>query len=507
VTTINTRPVAGFDPTTGTELPATTAETSPEELAAVVERAAAAAPYLRDLGRAGRGSLLTALAQALEDSRERIIAVADSETALGAARLGGELTRTVFQLEFFADVLAEGSYVEATLDSAGPTPMGPRPDLRRMLIPIGPVAVFGASNFPFAFSMPGGDTASALAAGNPVIVKAHGSHPGTSQLIHDIFEQALQSWGAPAGVVGVVFGRKAGEQLVAHPAVKAVGFTGSLSGGRALLAIIDSRPEPIPFYGELSSLNALVVTESAAVERGETIGTGLAASVTGSSGQLCTKPGLVLVPSGSDGDAVVAAAAAALGQAQVIPLLNRRIHESYLADTAKLQSAQGVVHVATGYGSDAGYGVTPMLVTVEASDVPEEAFTEYFGPAAVIIRYGSREELNSVIGRLPASLTASLHVGTAENDPTLVAALSASAGRLVFNGYPTGVAVSWAQHHGGPWPSTNSMHTSVGATAIRRFLRPMTWQDAPQDVLPDELTDQPRSPLPRRIDGRLVLPE
>ncbi|WIX83046.1 aldehyde dehydrogenase family protein [Amycolatopsis carbonis] len=504
MTTLENRPVAGADPWTGAALVPSAVENSVAEVRAIVTEAAAAAPELEALGRRGRANLLRALARALEAARERIIAVADAETALGAARLGGELTRTCYQFEFFADVVADGGYVEATLDPAGPTPMGPRPDLRRMLVPIGPVAVFGASNFPLAFSVPGGDTASALAAGNPVVVKAHGSHPGTSRLVHEVLREALVAAGAPAGTLGLVFGRAAAETLVTDPAIKAVGFTGSLSGGRALLDLIHGRPEPIPFYGELSSLNPLVVTAAAARERGAEIGAGLVASVTGSAGQLCTKPGLALVPAGAEGDAVVAAAAEALGTAEVVPLLNRRIHEAYLGDTAELVRASGVSEVASGPnpGSD-GYRVAPLLATVDAADIPAEAFAEYFGPAAVIVRYRSQAELLAVLDQAPASLTATLHLGADETPKDLVTELGRRVGRLVFNGFPTGVAVSWAQHHGGPWPATNSLHTSVGATAIRRFLRPLAWQNAPAHLLPDELTDEPAAPLPRRIDGRL----
>ncbi|MFC7657186.1 aldehyde dehydrogenase (NADP(+)) [Pseudonocardia benzenivorans] len=506
MTTTEHHPVTGTDPRTGLDLPPEVVESTDDHVRDVVGAAADAAPALAALDRAGRARVLVALADALEAARAPIVEIADTETALGDIRLNGELTRTAFQLRFFADVVTDGGYLEATIDHAGPTPMGPRPDLRRMLVPIGPVAVFGASNFPLAFSVPGGDTASALAAGNPVVVKGHGSHPGTSRLVHEVLTGALQAAGLPRGTLGLVFGRRAGQELVAHPAIRAVGFTGSLSGGRALLDIIDARPEPIPFYGELSSLNALVVTEAAARERAGEIGAGLVGSVTGSAGQLCTKPGFVLVPDGQAGDAVVAAAAAALGDASVVPLLNERIHRSYVDDTARLACAPGVRAVAAGDPADAGFSVAPLLVTARADDLPDEAFAEYFGPAAVVVRYAGPAELTAVLRRLPASLTATVHTGAAEPVLELAGVLAGTAGRLVFNGYPTGVAVSWAQHHGGPWPATNSLHTSVGATAIRRFLRPLTWQDAPADVLPDELRDVPAAGVPRRVDGSLVLP-
>ncbi|MGW4527508.1 aldehyde dehydrogenase family protein [Amycolatopsis sp. NPDC004378] len=496
----------GRDPRTGAALPGGEPPSDAAAVGRIVAAAEAAAPALDALGRSGRATLLRAFGHALESRRDDVVAIADQETALGAARLGGELTRTIYQFAFFADVLEEGSYLEATIDHSDSTPMGPRPDLRRMLVPIGPVAVFGASNFPLAFSVPGGDTASALAAGNPVVVKAHGSHPATSRLVHDILRDAAAEAGAPEGTIGIVFGLTAGKALVRHPAVRAVGFTGSLSGGRALLDAVNGRDDPIPFYGELSSLNALVVTESAAAERAAEIGAGLAASVTGSAGQLCTKPGLVLIPAGAAGDAVVAAAAQGLEGTDVVPLLNERIHASYLADTDRLRAAPEVSTVAEGDAGQGGFRVAPLLVSVEASALPEQALAEYFGPATVLVRYRTEEELTAVIGRLPASLTASVHLGAREAPPRWIGALRDTAGRLVFNGYPTGVAVGWAQHHGGPWPATNSLFTSVGATAIRRFLRPVTWQDAPEQALPDELRDTPARPVPRRVDGVLRLP-
>jgi NADP-dependent aldehyde dehydrogenase len=456
--------------------------------------------------RSARASLLREFAQALENRRADVVRTADRETALGEARLNSELTRTVFQFRFFADVVDDGGYLEATIDTAGDTPMGPRPDLRRLLIALGPVAVFGASNFPLAFSVPGGDTVSALAGGNPVVVKAHSSHPATARLAFDILAETARAAGAPDGVLGIVFGRDAGRALVAHPAVRAVGFTGSFAGGRALQRIIEERAEPIPFYGELSGLNPLVVTRHAAAEDAERIGSGFATSVTGSAGQLCTKPGLAFVPAGPAGDAVVAAAAEAVRAAVVVPLLNERVHAAYDESSRRLAELPGAT-VAAGRDRPAGAGFQagPLLLTIDAEAAPAFVFEECFGPAAVIVRYRTEEELGSLIGELPASLTATVHTGTGPVPVGLVRALEALAGRIVFNGFPTGVAVSWAQHHGGPWPATTSLHTSVGATAIRRFLRPLTWQNAPAEVLPEELRDGPAG-VPRRVDGVLRLP-
>ncbi|MBW6438654.1 aldehyde dehydrogenase family protein [Actinoplanes hulinensis] len=481
--------VPSIDPRTGKTVEIAAKETGTARVDEICAAALAAAGPLEEMGRDGRAALLDDLATALEEHRERIVAVADRETALGAARLNGELTRTCYQLRLFGEVLRDGGYLEAAVDHAGDTPMGPRPDLRRMLVPVGPVAVFGASNFPLAFSVPGGDTASAIAAGSPVVLKAHHSHPATSQLCCEILAAAAAKAGAPAGTFGIVHGLRAGADLAAHPAIRAVGFTGSVAGAKALLAVIEKRPEPIPFYGELSSLNPVVVTPAAAADRAGRIGAEFAASFTLGAGQFCTKPGLAFVPAGPDGDAVVAAAQAAIAEMAPMVMLNAGIAAAYQHSTA------------TDGGGDARRG-TPMLFTAEAGDLPPEATGERFGPVSVIARYTGEEDLLAAIATLPPSLTATVHRGPGETalPAELARRFRPHTGRLIFDGYPTGVAVAWAQHHGGPWPATNTQHTSVGATAIRRFLRPVTWQDAPTDLLPAELRDGYDS-IPRRIDG------
>jgi NADP-dependent aldehyde dehydrogenase len=500
--------VLSIDPRTGVTVEVVAQETTTGQVDGLCAAALAAAPALDALGRAGRAALLRALADALEGRREDIVAVADRETALGTARLNGELTRTCYQLRLFAEVLDEGSYVEAAIDRAGDTPMGPRPDLRRMLVAIGPIAVFGASNFPLAFSVPGGDTASALAAGCPVVVKAHGSHPATSQLVFDVMETAAREAGAPEGALGLVHGVQGGADLVAHPAIRAVGFTGSVNGGRALLQIIEQRPDPVPFFGELSSLNPVVVTPQAAAERGTTIGTELVGSFTLGGGQFCTKPGLAFVPAGDHGDALVDAMAQAVRGAGDPVLLNEGIAAAYGRISGGIAHAPGVEVLARGPEPEGpGFQVAPLLLATSALDLPAEVTEECFGPVSVVARYDGEAELFSALAAMPSSLTATVLRGSGEIELPLRVSerLRPLAGRLVYDAYPTGVAVSWAQHHGGPWPSTNSQHTSVGTTAIRRFLRPVTWQGAPQEVLPPELTDG-FSGIPRRIDGVLELP-
>ncbi|SNR23809.1 aldehyde dehydrogenase (NADP(+)) [Blastococcus mobilis] len=502
------RDVISIDPRTGAAVEVVAQETTSADVDRLCAAALAAAPVLDHMGRAGRAALLGVLADALEARREDVVATADRETGLGPTRLNGELTRTCYQLRLFGEVLLEGSYLEAAIDHAGDTPMGPRPDLRRMLVPIGPVAVFGASNFPLAFSVPGGDTASALAAGSPVIVKAHGSHPATSQLAFDIMAAAAREAGAPDGTLSIVHGLQAGADLVAHPAIRAVGFTGSVNGGKALLEIIERRPDPVPFYGELSSLNPVVVTPRAAVERGEQLGRELVGSFTLGAGQFCTKPGLAFVPSGPEGDAVVAAMADAVRETAAQTLLNEGIAGSYTRISSALAELPGVSTVAHGGEPQGpGFQATPLLLTTEAADLPHEVTEECFGPVAVVARYDGEKALFAALELMPSSLTATVLRGEGETELPLAVSqeLRTRAGRLVYDAYPTGVAVSWAQHHGGPWPSTNSQHTSVGTTAIRRFLRPVTWQGAPQEVLPEELTDGFQD-IPRRIDGKLQLP-
>ncbi|MEV6301920.1 aldehyde dehydrogenase (NADP(+)) [Actinoplanes sp. NPDC051861] len=520
--------VPSISPRTGDVVEVVASETPTASVDRICRAAAAAAEALDALGRDGRAALLEALAQALEDARARVVAVADRETGLGEARLNGELTRTCYQLRLFASVLTDGGYLEATIDHAGDTPMGPRPDLRRMLVPLGPVAVFGASNFPLAFSVPGGDTASALAAGCPVVLKAHPSHPATSKLCFEILTEAARKAGAPEGTFGIVYGQQAGADLVAHPEIRAVGFTGSTGAARALLAVIEQRPEPIPFYGELSSLNPIVVTPAAAAERAPRIGTDLAASFTMGAGQFCTKPGLAFVPAGPDGDSLVQAVQDAIDGLEPMVMLNGGIAAAFTRGTAVLSTVPGLTPAVpapandfAAVGPDAaaagapagsrnavadggGFRGTPVLLTTTAAELPPEATEECFGPVTVVARYQDESELFAALATLPNSLTATVHRGADETalPAELTRRLRSRAGRIVYDGYPTGVAVSWAQHHGGPWPATNTQHTSVGTTAIRRFLRPVVWQNAPADLLPPELRDEYDS-IPRRVDGRL----
>jgi NADP-dependent aldehyde dehydrogenase len=497
----------GMNPRTGQAVGAPVAHTSLAEVDRSARAAAMAAPALAGLSLGRRADLLRAVAGALEDARAELVALADAETGLGTGRLDGELTRTTVQLEMFAEVVADGSVVDAIIDYADPAAKPPRPDLRRMLVPLGPTAVFAASNFPFAFSVAGGDTASALAAGCPVLVKAHPGHPGLSAAVADIVVKALTRAGAPDGTFAVVHGFDAGRALLTHPAVAAAAFTGSIAGGRALLDLANARPEPIPFYGELGSLNPTVVTPAAVASRGADIAAGFVASYTLGSGQFCTKPGLLFLPAehGLTEALVAQTTAVELG-----PLLNRRIQDGFSVMADELARTAGVRRLTLpSIVESPGYGVSSVLLAVSAGDLIRATtlLEECFGPAALVVEYGSVEELVAALDVLPGSLTASLHADQ-ETEPelagALLARLSARAGRVVWNGWPTGVAVTWAQHHGGPWPATTApLHTSVGVTAIRRFQRPLVWQNVPEPLLPEALREANPLDLPRRVNGRI----
>ncbi|QLD11973.1 aldehyde dehydrogenase family protein [Microbacterium oleivorans] len=502
-------PVTTTDPATGIQRPLDLAETDGAGLAAAVTAAARATERLIALGRRGRASLLESIAGALEARRAEIVATADAETALGTTRLEGELARTVFQLRFFSEVVREGSYLEATIDHAGDTPMGPRPDLRRMLVPSGPVAVYAASNFPLAFSVAGGDTAAALAAGAGVVVKAHPGHPATSALVGTVITSVTEH--VVGDAVSVVYGYQAGIDLVQAPLIRAASFTGSPGGGRALAELAASRPHPIPFYGELGSINPVLISPEAATARADSIAAGLAASIVLGGGQFCTKPGVALVPAGAPGDALVAALAEEIGRVDPKPALTRGMAAAYGSGIIDLAGVPGAREMTgTDLGEVAAVGesgrTVPSLIEFEGDELPARLTEECFGPTAVVVRYRDDDHAARLAASLPGSLTASLFLQPGDTGvPAARAELGARAGRILFDQYPTGVAVAWAQNHGGPWPSTDSVHTSVGATSIRRYLRPVAWQNAPAAELPAELRDGPVD-IPRRIDGALHLP-
>jgi len=481
--------IQGYDPRTGSPAGEPVTETAPAEVNSVVAAAAAAAAQWAALPPAGRAEMLAAVADALDDNAAELAALADVETALGGTRLTGEVARTTGQLRMFADVLRDGGYLDVAHTPAAEA----APDLRRVNRPLGPVAVFAASNFPFAFSVAGGDTASALAAGCPVVDKAHEGHPRTSVATGRVVSTALAKAGAPAGVFGLVHGVDAGVALLRHPAVTAAGFTGSARGGLALQRICAERPVPIPFFGELGSVNPVVVLPGAATARTDEIAAGYAGSLTLGAGQFCTNPGLLFIPEDAG---LLDAISVAVSASQGGPMLSARIHDAYVAATTELAGQPAVRLLATGQPGEGPWAARPQAFGCGLADfaagLPGLA-EERFGPAGLVITYPGPAELAAVLAQLGGNLASCLH--TDDSDPADVAAarqvmevLGRTTGRVVFNGWPTGVAVTWAQHHGGPWPATTApAYTSVGAAAIRRWLVPVVYQDCPAELLPEAL--------------------
>ena len=492
---------------------AAAAATGTEQLNSAVEAAHAAFGQGRMADPATRATWLEAIAAGLEQDSAALVEIAVRETHLGAPRLEGELKRTVFQLRLFAAEILQGEHFDATIDHADPSwGMGPRPDLRRYNVPLGVVGVFGASNFPFAFSVMGGDSASALAAGCAVVHKAHDGHRELAVRTAQTVTAALDSAGAPSGLFALVTGRQAAEALVDHPLVKAIGFTGSTAGGRALLNRAAARPEPIPFFGELGGINAVFVTRNAWTARREEILTGYAGSFTLGMGQFCTKPGLLFVPAGvsqgpSDGASAAENAevrgilAAALADFTPAPLLSERLHEGYTGAVRRLQDTSGVELLVDG---DFAAAPAPTVLHTTAAAVrrdPDILRQEMFGPASLVVEYGDESELTGLAGLLEGQLTTTLQAEEDDDVAELAARLTDISGRVLWNGWPTGVTVSYAQHHGGPYPATTSATTSVGTAAIRRFLRPVAYQSFPAARLPEPLRDGNPWQVPQRVDG------
>ncbi|WP_079105245.1 aldehyde dehydrogenase (NADP(+)) [Streptomyces prasinopilosus] len=503
-------PVWSVDPRTGKQREQVAVEATAQEVDAAVRAAHRARGALAD--RTVRSALLRSAADELEAAKSTLVEVADAETALGPVRLTGELARTCYQLRAFADIVDEGAFLDVVIDHPDDTATPPVPDLRRYKVPLGVVAVYSASNFPFAFSVPGGDTASALAAGCPVVVKAHPDHPGLSELVAKVLRRAAARHGVPEGVLGLVHGFEAGVELVRHPLVAAAGFTGSVRGGRALFDAAAARPVPIPFHGELGSLNPVLVTEAAAAERAEAIGAGLAGSMTLGVGQFCVKPGLVLAPAGAAGDRLVKSLTDAVSDTDAGVLLDHRMRDHFVAGVAERAQLPDVESPVTP-GAGGEHTVSAGFLTVPASRLAAEGehdllLEECFGPVTVVVRYEDDAEVRTVLSRLPGNLTATVHLSEEEaagegRGAEILGELTPLAGRVLVNAWPTGVAVAPAQHHGGPYPATTSTSTSVGGTAIERWLRPVAYQNSPQALLPQELRDDNPLGLPRRFNGVL----
>lgn len=494
-----------FNPRNGQSTPSHP-HTSPDDVAGVVATAVAAAGAVAGVAPAVRASWLGAIARGLQAGADELVTLADEETALGTARLTAELAGAARSLRFYGSVAAEGSYLDATIDHATHPDSGvpAKPDLRRAQVPLGPVAVFGASNFPFAFGVLGHDTASALASGCPVIVKAHPAHPRLSARLAEIAMRALAGVAAPAGALQIVHGFDAGTRLVTDPGIRAVGFTGSQAGGLALWRLAATRREVIPVYAEMGTVNTVVVTPAAAAERPREIAAGFVGSFTLGMGQYCTKPGLLLVPAGSGlAEEVGRALAAASPEGW---MLTEAIADSYAAGIGRLEDA-GAKIIAQAPSAQRGWGARPVLLQADATSLTAGSplLEECFGPVAIIAEYDGDQALSVLLNALPGSLAAAAHGGADDSALAgLVTELSRRCGRVVVNGWPTGVAVGWAQQHGGPWPATSSpAHTSVGAAALDRFTRPVAYQDVPDGALPPALREANPWKLPRRVDGIL----
>lgn len=445
------------------------------------------------LSRDARAAFLRAIADEIEMRAAEITEIGTRETGLPAARLEGERDRTTGQLRLFADHIETGDYLDRRHDPALPdrAPL-PRPDLRVMQQPIGPVAVFGASNFPLAFSVAGGDTASALAAGCPVVVKGHSAHPGTGEIVAQAILAAINSQGIDPGVFSLVQGgtRETGQALVTHSLIRAVGFTGSLGGGRALFDLCAARPEPIPFFGELGSVNPMFLLPAALSARGSEIASGWAGSLTMGAGQFCTNPGIAVVIDGPDADAFAEASAAALSQGGEQVMLTDGIATAYRAGRDRVAGSAGVQELLTSV-CDLRNATPYLYRTTGAAWLANEGLgEEVFGPLGLIVSVADIDEMQAVALSLKGQLTCTLHMDPADTDTarSLMPTLQRKAGRVLANGFPTGVEVCDAMVHGGPYPaSTNFGHTSVGTLAIRRWLRPVCYQNMPDGLLPADL--------------------
>ena len=473
-----------------------------------VDAAAMAFDVYRRLPAETRAQLLDGIAAAIERDDE-LVEVAHLETALPLPRLTGERARTANQLRMFASLIREGSWVDARIDLALPdrTPL-PKPDIRRMLVPLGPVAVFGASNFPLAFSVAGGDTASALAAGCPVVVKAHPAHPATSELAARAIVAAAREFGIPPGVFSLLQSNRheVARALVQHPQVKAVGFTGSLRAGRALFDAAAARPEPIPVYAEMGSVNPVFILPGAIAERAQALAAGLKDSVTLGAGQFCTNPGLTIGIGGAGFDQLVHELDAPMRAVAPGTMLTPAIRGAFEAGVQRLSAIDGISTTRSSIAAQDTQG-TPSLFVTHASVLlrHHEVAEEVFGPSTVVVRCNSRDELLEVARQLQGQLTATIH-GTAadlgEYAP-LVSILENKAGRLIVNGFPTGVEVCASMQHGGPYPATtDSRSTSVGTASIYRFVRPVAYQSFPQALLPPELQDGNPRAIWRLLDGQ-----
>ncbi|MBF6195919.1 MULTISPECIES: aldehyde dehydrogenase (NADP(+)) [Nocardia] len=499
------------DPATGADLDPVYGEADAATVARAAELAAAAFERYRHTGFDARAAFLDTIAREIDALGDALVHRVIAETGLPESRVRSEIGRTTGQLRLFAEVVREGSWTGARLDRPDParSPL-PKPDLRQRRIPLGPVAVFAASNFPLAFSVAGGDTASALAAGAPVVVKAHPAHPGTSELVGRAVRAAVREHDLPEGTFSLVHGGvETGLALVRDPRIRAVGFTGSRRAGLALVAAAAARPVPIPVFAEMSSVNPVFVLPGALAEHGARLGAEFVASLTTGVGQLCTSPGLVFLADGPGADDFVAAASAAVAAASGAPMLNAGIASAFDAGVRRLAATDAVRTVAKGAGAEAVCtGVPQLFVTTgERFRADRELQEEVFGPASIIVRVTGDEQFAALVDELEGQLTATVHAAPSDRElaVTLLGRLELIAGRVLFDGWPTGVEVGHAVVHGGPFPATSAPSTtSVGSRAIERFLRPVAYQNVPDDLLADEIRADNPLGIWRRVDGAIT---
>lgn len=497
------------NPATGTMLPTVFHQATPEDVETVCHLANRAAPTLAALTGAQKAAFLRDIAARLEHAIPLLVAQATQETALPEARCQGEIGRTMGQLRLFADLVEKGDWVDARIETANPDrkPL-PKPDHRSMLRPLGPVAVFCASNFPFAYSVAGGDTASAFAAGCPVIVMAHPAHTGTAEIVGRLIVEAVKACKLPEGTFSMLMGdgRIVGQQLARHPALRAIGFTGSRAGGRALMDTAAARPQPIPVYAEMSSVNPVVLLEGALVARGDAIAAGLHGSCTLGVGQFCTQPGLLILVRTPAAEAFVQKLSGLFAETPDAVMLTAGIHQAYCRGLAERSAQKGVRLLAQGKTSEQPNRATATLFGIDAIGFVANPSLqeEVFGPCSLVIWCNDDKEIDVVLASLHGNLTATLHAEEAElaAHAATLHRLEALAGRVVVNGFPTGVEVSHAIVHGGPYPSlSDGRTTSVGSNAIYRFTRLVCFQNYPQSALPRELQDANPLGITRLVNG------
>ncbi|MBL7792274.1 MAG: aldehyde dehydrogenase (NADP(+)) [Saprospiraceae bacterium] len=486
-------------------------ETPLSQIDDIMRQATLAFEAFRNSTPAERAALLEAIAVEIEALGDTLINTACEESNLPAARLTGERGRTTGQLRLFAAIVKEGSWADAVIDTALPDRAPPRPDLRKMLFPIGPVVVFGASNFPLAFSTAGGDTASALAAGCSVIIKAHPAHPATSTLVFEAIQRAIAKCNAPSHLAQHVLGNgfAIGRTLVEHPATKAVGFTGSAAGGKSLLAYAQQRDEPIPVFAEMGSINPVVLLPQALSTRAEAIATAYAGSITLGMGQFCTNPGLLLAIDGPELDRFLPLLAQAFNQTPAAKMLHTGIHTAYMDKMKAALAQKGVDTIAQIVVNEDDIVPDMAIAQVDSRTFIDNPLLkeEVFGPYSLVVRCRDAADLESVLKACGGQLTITFMAETEEiaGHRALVDKAAQLAGRVVFNGVPTGVEVSAAMMHGGPYPaSSDSRFTSVGTDAIKRWARPVCFQNCPEALLPPELHNENPMQIIRRVNSNFT---